>query len=215
MEGNKRNTADDAVGALADAAPEGKKQKVNASSAETGGSRNEETKDDDGDVALDAQQLAKKFPSLKECLEKTDVPILALLFAATWCDDCQVAFPAFQEIVSSQNEKEEKVFDLMYVASDKSAEEMATILADNSDWKSIPFQNEDERSGLKRHFGVCAKKEMETLGMSTEDRKSGIPVMLLLEKSSGKILLADAMPDIIGDTKLENPVSKWKAMVSA
>lgn len=159
---------------------------------------------------MDASQLASKFPSLKPILESQDSPILALYFASAWCDDCQASTPFVQEVVSKQN----GILDLVYVSSDMDGQEMAGNLA-SSDWKSIPFQQQEERSNLKRHFGACASKETEGLGMKTEDRKSGIPTLLLLEKSTGNVLTRDAVSDIMGDTKVEDPYSKWKSMLSS
>ncbi len=83
-----------------------------------------------------------------------------------------------------------------------------------SDWKSIPFKQEEEQSNLKRHFGACASKETEGLGMKTEDRKSGIPTLLLLEKITGNVLTRDAVSDVMGDTKVEDLYTKWKSMLS-
>jgi thiol-disulfide isomerase/thioredoxin len=159
---------------------------------------------------MDASQLASKFPSLKPILESQDSPILALYFASAWCDDCQASTPFVQEVVSKHN----GILDLVYVSSDMDGQEMAGNLA-SSDWKSIPFQQQEERSNLKRHFGACASKETEGLGMKTEDRKSGIPTLLLLEKSTGNVLTRDAVSDIMGDTKVEDPYSKWKSMLSS
>ena len=80
-------------------------------------------------------------------------------------------------------------------------------------WDSIPFENEEERSNLKRCFGICAKKEMENLGMTSEQRKGGIPTLVVFDKTTSVVLSKDAIPDLMGDTKIDDPLAHWKSLL--
>ena len=77
----------------------------------------------------------------------------------------------------------------------------------------VPFENVDERSNLKRHFGACAAKEVSVLEMSPEDRKSGIPTLILLQKATGKLLTRDGVDDMMADPIGAAAVQKWKEML--
>mmetsp|Transcript_25803 Transcript_25803/g.60496 ORF Transcript_25803/g.60496 Transcript_25803/m.60496 type:complete len:95 (+) Transcript_25803:478-762(+) len=83
-----------------------------------------------------------------------------------------------------------------------------------SGWDVIAFEKVEERSKLKKHFGVCAQKEMEELDISGEQRKGGIPTLILLEKNSCQVLRPDAIPDLMGDQKSDNPLELWKSLLS-
>ena len=80
-------------------------------------------------------------------------------------------------------------------------------------WDAVAFEKAEERANLKKHFGVCAFKEMEGLGITSEQRKGGIPTMVLLEKSTCQVLSGDAIPDIMGDKKVDNPLDLWKSLL--
>ena len=161
---------------------------------------------------MNIKSLAAAFPSLKGPLEMTNVPILALYFASAWCPDCQQSAPFGTKVYDSQPRDDAKLFDLMYISSDRDAKEMEGNVP--SGWGFVPFENEEERSNLKRHFGACASKEVAELGMKPEERKSGIPTLLLIEKRSEKILSSDAVSDIMGSTKVDDPLAKWKSQLS-
>jgi nucleoredoxin len=164
----------------------------------------------ENETCVDFSNIAALFPSIRASIESTNIPILALYFAAAWCPDCQNSAPFVSEVFKSQNE-DSKLFDLIYVSSDQDAEQMTQNLDDG--WGAIPFENEEERANIKRYYGACAAKELESLGMKPEDRKSGIPTLILVEKKSGNTLLADVVPDIMGDSKVEDPLGKWKSML--
>lgn len=135
---------------------------------------------------------------------------IALYFAASWCPDCVASKPYVSSVFKSQSDGE-KVFDLVYVASDNNAEQMKGEL--ESGWDAIAFEMPEERANLKRHFGVCAFKEMAGLGITGEQRKGGIPTMVLLEKKTCQVLKGDAIPDIMGDKKVDDPLSLWKSLL--
>ncbi len=82
-----------------------------------------------------------------------------------------------------------------------------------SGWDAVAFEQAEERANLKRFFGVCAFKEMEGLGITSEQRKGGIPTMVLLEKKTCRVISGDAIPDIMGDKKVDDPLGLWKSLL--
>ena len=82
-------------------------------------------------------------------------------------------------------------------------------------WNSISFTKIKERSDLKIYFGICAGKEMENLGITNEQRKGGIPTLVLIQKENLKVLSSDAIPDIMGDEKMDNPLTYWKSLLQS
>jgi thiol-disulfide isomerase/thioredoxin len=207
-ESEKRAASEESVEASQESEP--KKQKTEETATKEIAS-DEDITEENGTPNEDTTNLAAMFPSLKTSLESTDCPILALYFSSEWCSDCQESAPVVSKVFKSQKE-DSKLFDLIYVSSDKDAKQMEENVDEG--WGAIPFENEDERSNIKRHYGACASKEVEPLGMKPEDRKSGIPTLILLDKKTGNTLLADAVPDIMGETKVDDPLEKWKSMLS-
>jgi nucleoredoxin len=143
-------------------------------------------------------------------------PILALYFSSAWCDDSQASHEhvanAFQAQYQHRDSSSQPLWDLVYVSSDTSAEEMASNLKPG--WHYIPFDDEELRSNVKRYFGICAKREMEILGIAAEQRKGGIPSLILIDLLSQRVLHEDAIPDVMGDTKLEDPLSHWTSLLA-
>lgn len=134
----------------------------------------------------------------------------ALYFAASWCPDCVASKPYVSAVFKSQVDGE-KVFDLVYVSSDNDSDQMKGEMEPG--WDAIEFEKVEDRSNLKKHFGVCAFKEMGGLGITSEQRKGGIPTMVLLEKATCEVLSGDAIPDIMGDKKVDNPLDLWKSLL--
>lgn len=157
----------------------------------------------DNNNALTLKELSSRFPSLP--LENPSAPFLGLYFSAAWCPDCVAATPAVGDFCAA-NTSDVKV---MYVASESSEEEMKAFCP--SSMGVVPFDNQEERADLKRHFGACAAKEREPLGMTPEERKHGIPTLVILDTATGKIVTADGVNDI-EKSNGDSVVEKWKAM---
>eukprot|EP00536_Pseudo-nitzschia_multiseries_P001224 jgi/Psemu1/234398/estExt_Genewise1.C_150078 len=139
-------------------------------------------------------------------------PIIALYYAASWCPDCVASKPYVSEAFKIQQKNGgEKLFDLVYVSSDNDSNQMKGEMEDG--WDAIDFENEDARSSLKKCFGVCAFKEMEALGISREQRKGGIPTLVLIDKQTSGVLSSDGMPDIMGEKKLDDPLARWRSLL--
>jgi thiol-disulfide isomerase/thioredoxin len=199
VDGGEDLPADKKVAVAKDDDPEAKPDPVSAS--------------EPTDPTIDTEkEFALLFPSLKDPLE-SPAPILGLYFASSWCPDCTAVTPKLHEVFcSSANDENNKVFDLIYVSSDYADEQLMGNLP-SAGWGFVPFDNVEERSNLKRHFGACAAKEVADLGITPEDRKSGIPTLILLEKQTGKVLTRDAVDDIVGDDGSEAVLQKWKEML--
>ena len=55
-----------------------------------------------------------------------------------------------------QQQSNKKVIEILYVSSDKSKEEMENFQTKSHPWLAIPFENVEERNGLKKYFAICA-----------------------------------------------------------
>uniref|UniRef100_A0A7S4A8V4 Thioredoxin-like fold domain-containing protein n=1 Tax=Pseudo-nitzschia australis TaxID=44445 RepID=A0A7S4A8V4_9STRA len=138
-------------------------------------------------------------------------PIIALYYAASWCPDCVASKPYVSEIFKTQADGE-KLFDLVYISSDNDSDQMKGEMEEG--WDCIEFEKQDDRSDLKKFFGVCAHKEMKALGITSEQRKGGIPTLVLINKANSGVLSSDAIPDIMGDRKVDDPLAHWRSLLS-
>jgi len=168
-------------------------------------------------TTLTVAELIAQFPSLAEPFARA--PIVGLYFCASWCDDCWKATPIVEKVISNQtcddNHESDSddtcVVEVVYVSSDATAEDMAAYRP--RVFSEIPFENELERANLKRHFGVCAKKEMDALDMSDSDRKHGTPTFILLESSTGRILTEYGVSNCMKGGSAQDVLAGWRRMV--
>jgi thiol-disulfide isomerase/thioredoxin len=154
--------------------------------------------------------LSKEFPSLSQSLSRA--PILGLYFAASWCGDCDAVTPALAKVIASQK-KDEELVHIVYVSSDDSAKTMAAYKPEQ--FSEVPWEAEQERSGLKRLFGTCAGKERAALGMAPSDRKHGTPTLILLDAQSGSIMTESGVEQVERMKSVESVLEGWKSMLSA
>jgi nucleoredoxin len=172
------------------------------------------------ELVADVKESLQIWSSSKSKSADAKAPILALYFSSAWCDDSQASHQHVVEVIQKQQEQAEDetnchdhLVDLVYVSSDTSSKELEGNLEEG--WKFIPFQEEELRANLKRHFGVCAKKEMEGLGITSDDRKGGIPTLVLIETKNNevRVLHPDAIPHVMGDTKKKCPLTHWRSLL--
>ena len=156
-------------------------------------------------AALNAAALSHRFPSLAAPLQSS-TPLLGLYFASSWCSDCTAVTPSVDAFAAASKDS----VQVIYVSSDASETQMKQTVP--SSFGFVPFDCVEERDNLKRHFGVCAAKEREALGLSPEERKFGIPTLIVLERATGKVLTTEGVEDIVNSNG-ESAVKKWKAMV--
>ncbi|KAF4659639.1 hypothetical protein FOL47_007494 [Perkinsus chesapeaki] len=134
--------------------------------------------------------------------------IIALYFAAHWCPDCTAFTPTLNKFYEDVKAKDPNKLEIVFVSSDKSEnEQVAYHQNDMADWLRVPFNDKRTRAMLKKEYGVCAKKEMDDLGMSDSQRKSGIPTLVVLSKNRRTVKVFDAGTDIekYGDAAVERP----------
>ncbi|KAF0705079.1 hypothetical protein AaE_014661 [Aphanomyces astaci] len=114
-------------------------------------------------------KLVNAAGAIQEPVAKT----LALYFAADWCPDCRDFQPKLNDFYSKVNAQTHQL-DIQ------------------GPWLAIPF-HDTLRDELKRKYQVCAKKEMETVGVT--DRVGGIPTVVIVT-SSGDVVDIDAASKI-------------------
>eukprot|EP00545_Synedropsis_sp_CCMP1620_P012753 CAMPEP_0119005688 /NCGR_PEP_ID=MMETSP1176-20130426/1869_1 /TAXON_ID=265551 /ORGANISM="Synedropsis recta cf, Strain CCMP1620" /LENGTH=154 /DNA_ID=CAMNT_0006957525 /DNA_START=55 /DNA_END=516 /DNA_ORIENTATION=+ len=150
---------------------------------------------------LNAAALASKFPSLFS-ISSNSKPLTALYFSASWCPDCNIPTPILKQVHASTCGD----WNVVYVASDSNDAQVQAFVGDST-FQQIPYQNVDERSNLKRHFGACAAKEVDLLGMTPAERKFGVPTLIVLETATGRIISTDGVTEIM--TQKEGAVEQW------
>jgi len=92
----------------------------------------------------------------------------------------------------------------VYVSSDRSKDQlMESYKRSHGKWDYIDFDSE-ERSELKRKFGVCAGAEVAALNMAGK-RNYGIPTLVLIDCETENILSFDGVQDVMSGNLLQ----KW------
>lgn len=154
-----------------------------------------------------------KFSSLSYALANTD--LVGLYFAAAWCpmstpvtNDLESAFSGGKAagtlLVPGDETLTEKVhrpLAIVYVSSDKSDEEMKRYSHEKG-WINVPYDS-PERNDVKRHFRVCAKRELEELGF---DRKMEIPTLIIIDSVTQGVLTTSGASDLkeYGDKAIDH-----------
>eukprot|EP00586_Coscinodiscus_wailesii_P021628 CAMPEP_0172517080 /NCGR_PEP_ID=MMETSP1066-20121228/281573_1 /TAXON_ID=671091 /ORGANISM="Coscinodiscus wailesii, Strain CCMP2513" /LENGTH=123 /DNA_ID=CAMNT_0013298855 /DNA_START=271 /DNA_END=642 /DNA_ORIENTATION=+ len=96
-----------------------------------------------------------------------------------------------------------KTFEVLYVSSDRSAEEMSNIVSLMS-FPAVAFEASKERADLKKHFDCCAGKEAGELGMA--GKAYGIPTLFIIDCATEKIITADGVSDVMSGN---DALGKW------
>ncbi|ETV97899.1 hypothetical protein H310_09218 [Aphanomyces invadans] len=144
-------------------------------------------------------KLVNAAGAIQEPAAKT----LALYFAADWCPECRDFQPKLNEFYSKVNEQAHQ-FDVVFISSDANEDDqLAHFRNKQGPWLAVPF-DDPIRDELKRKFKICAKKEMEAVGVS--ERVGGIPSVVIVT-SSGEVVDADAAIKI--DTDGVQDLSAW------
>jgi len=178
---------------------------------------------DDGDSEVVAQHAQRhvqtsdggtlplaKFSSLSYALANTN--LVALYYAASWCP---MSTPVTKELESTFSQKAgallvpgdeasgedvHRPLAIVYVSSDTSDDEMQQY--SRKGWINVPFDSPD-RNGLKRHFRVCAKRELQELGF---DRKMEIPSIIIIDSVTQGVLTTSGVSDLkeYGDKAIDH-----------
>ncbi|CAM9850611.1 unnamed protein product, partial [Laminaria digitata] len=114
--------------------------------------------------------------------EALDGKVLAVYFSASWCAPCKQFTPILKKVYNKLTE-EGKPFEIVFVSSDKSAEEFTTYMGDMP-WLSVPFDGKTR--------GTAA----QLLGVSA------LPTLLVFDENQ-QLITANGRPEIIKDQKGE------------
>lgn len=120
---------------------------------------------------------------------------VALYFAAGWCPMCTSFEPALVQFRQAAQDSGKPV-ELVYVSSDRSAEDQAKRAA-NLGMKSVPYDQADD---YKRKFKIWSGSEAVKLGFG---RRSGVPALVVLDKSGDEIAFLAA------ESKGAKALSDW------
>jgi nucleoredoxin len=151
-------------------------------------------------LLLAMNALSTKFPSLAQPMASSKV--MGLFYAASWCPDCTGVTPVVDEVYKANTDS----LSVVYISSDKTQAQMSSYVP--AGWAVVPFDQVDERTGLKREFGACAGSEAGPLSVS---RKFGIPTLIVIQSDNGKVLTTSGVDDVLRDKS--GAVDKWLTMV--
>jgi len=150
-----------------------------------------------------------KFTSLAGPLANSE--IVGLFFGAGWCSMTTPITPLLMALYASVPSGE---LSIVYVSSDESEKQMREYIEahGSTDWISSMSFNHGDRNGLKRHFSVCAKKEIQVVLGEHAKRKYEIPTLILLEGGSGRVLSYDGVKDLkTGKVRKASNLFHWKS----
>jgi hypothetical protein len=152
-----------------------------------------------------------QFPTLNQALEQSEM--VALYFAASWCPmstgptnllgDIFGGIDA--DVLTAQGGSSKSKLSIVYVSSDKSDESMQEYMKAN--WIGVPYES-DERTALKKHFSVCAKRELGELRI---ERKYEIPSLFIFDGESHGLISTHGVADIQEHQNLE-VLEHWKGL---
>jgi hypothetical protein len=150
---------------------------------------------EENEITTDVMDELSQFPSLQYALSNSF--LVGLYFAASWCPMSTPVTNLLDELfrdilVKPTGDSLTGGLSIVYVSSDQTQEQFDHYIKPN--WMSVPFENVQERSDLKRHFTTCAKREMEELGMQTRDRE--IPSLIILAADTRQVLTYSGVQDI-------------------
>jgi len=149
---------------------------------------------------LDEQKLPlSEYPSIQYALDHSD--IVLLYFAASWCKMStpitELLDEKFGDILlppPSSGQKltgrQRRPISLVYVSSDETEQQMIQYTRKN--WIDVPFPSE-ERTNLKKHFKVAAKREMEALDIQ---RMYEIPTIIIVSGESHNVVTTHGVDDL-------------------
>lgn len=96
---------------------------------------------------------------------------------------------------------------LVFVSSDRSQEAFDGYLGVH--WNVVPYDDEPQRTALKKYFQVCAQPEAEPLGI---DRKAGIPTLIIIDSNTRQVLTRDGADDL--ETHKEKAIEHWMGLLA-
>lgn len=159
--------------------------------------------------------LTQLFPSLVAPMASSRM--VGLYFASSWCPDCTPVTPALKSVYESQSsmaDSGKKNFEVVYISSDNSAEQMeSSMKTSHGKWSSIPFSEQNELADIKRKFGACAAKEAPGLSLlGPGRRKFGIPTLIVIDCESENTVTTDGVSDIMQNGA--DSLKKWEEILS-
>jgi hypothetical protein len=140
-----------------------------------------------------------EFETVNNALDNAN--LVALYFAASWCPMSTPITEMLEEyyssvpnlLYSSGESIQKKELAIVHVSSDISQSAMESYLRPG--WIAVPFDSE-ERTALKKHFSVCAKRELQELGI---ERKFEIPSLIILDAETHGIITTSGVQDLKED----------------
>eukprot|EP00401_Gymnodinium_catenatum_P069589 CAMPEP_0117538624 /NCGR_PEP_ID=MMETSP0784-20121206/42574_1 /TAXON_ID=39447 /ORGANISM="" /LENGTH=158 /DNA_ID=CAMNT_0005335243 /DNA_START=65 /DNA_END=541 /DNA_ORIENTATION=+ len=122
---------------------------------------------------------------------------VALYFSAVWCPDCKPVTPQLKMFYEEVNEDENQL-QVVYVSSDKSAEEMKSYMKEaHGSWLTVAY-DDPMREGLKSKYGYFAGAEQAA--RPEVERRFGIPCLTVIDKDGTETVLPEKALEAVTKT---------------
>ena len=132
--------------------------------------------------------------------------VVAYFFSAEWCPACKTFLPTLSTLYETAKE-DEKPFEVVYVSSDRDAEQMTRYFGKHGDWLAIPYEDEKTRSDLKKRYGCFAGAESSHFpGIK---RRAGIPSMVVVNALGEEKVHMDCDPPTEINRKGDGVLDEW------
>ena len=160
----------------------------------------------------------RDIPSISKAL--TTSKLLGIYFASSWCPDCTPTTPMVHSLLQHVATTPQQQMQIVYISSDNTKSELEGMVSSlkpeeasssSSTFTYIPFDNEEERSNVKRLFGACAGKESGKLGLIGGKRKFGIPTLAIINCETLNVITMNGLDDLLETNTNNNAaaVEKW------
>merc|ERR1711920_260919 len=125
-----------------------------------------------------------------------------------WCPACKVFLPSLFTLYEEAKDND-KPMEVIYVSSDKSAEQKDKYMEKHGSWLSIPYENNDARALLKKKYGCFAGAEAGDFPGT--ERRAGIPSIVIIGPNGEEHVHMDCDPATEINQKGEEILDEWLA----
>jgi nucleoredoxin len=133
---------------------------------------------------FESSDLLGKDGSTVKASSLASFDVVGLYFSAHWCPPCRAFTPKAGETYK-QAKKDGKSFEVVFVSSDKDQSQFDEYF-ETMPWLALPYDKRDLKSKLSKKFKV-----------------SGIPMLVLLDGKTGKVISKDGRAALMKDPKAE------------
>jgi len=139
-------------------------------------------------------------------VEELNGKIVVLFFSSEWCPACKRFLPTLKTLYETA-EEEGKPLEIVYVSSDRSAQQKTQYFKSHGGWLSVAFDDEPARNALKARYGCFAGAESGSFPGTK--RRAGIPSIVVIGPNGEERVHMDCDPSTEINQKGEGVLDDW------